>query len=166
MYHFTGISCVQFDDTRIVSGSSDKTIKVNLSICTLPMWGMEYSRINWLHNNWCPGSLWCQTISCHDIDCVYLWCYCFSYRESYFGSMSHFTDSFLITIHSNSMVISVYSSNSNEVIAKKFCRCHDNIAVLVHVCAEFWCDLMTRNWITAKRNFHCNWILSEKLLAK
>jgi len=23
-----GISCVQFDDTRIVSGSSDKTIKV------------------------------------------------------------------------------------------------------------------------------------------
>ena len=25
----TGISCVQFDDTRIVSGSSDKTIKVN-----------------------------------------------------------------------------------------------------------------------------------------
>jgi len=25
---FAGISCVQFDDTRIVSGSSDKTIKV------------------------------------------------------------------------------------------------------------------------------------------
>jgi len=24
-----GISCVQFDDTRIVSGSSDKTIKVS-----------------------------------------------------------------------------------------------------------------------------------------
>jgi len=24
----SGISCVQFDDTRIVSGSSDKTIKV------------------------------------------------------------------------------------------------------------------------------------------
>ena len=29
-YDFSGISCVQFDDTRIVSGSSDKTIKVNL----------------------------------------------------------------------------------------------------------------------------------------
>lgn len=27
-FHFTGISCIQFDDTRIVSGSWDKTIKV------------------------------------------------------------------------------------------------------------------------------------------
>ena len=27
--HTQGVSCVQFDDTRIVSGSSDKTIKVN-----------------------------------------------------------------------------------------------------------------------------------------
>ena len=26
-----GISCVQFDDTRIVSGSSDKTIKVRIA---------------------------------------------------------------------------------------------------------------------------------------
>ena len=26
---FVGISCVQFDDTRIVSGSWDKTIKVD-----------------------------------------------------------------------------------------------------------------------------------------
>lgn len=26
----TGISCVQFDDSRIVSGSSDKTIKVGM----------------------------------------------------------------------------------------------------------------------------------------
>ena len=29
--HTQGVSCVQFDDTRIVSGSSDKTIKVNIS---------------------------------------------------------------------------------------------------------------------------------------
>lgn len=27
--HTQGISCVQFDDTRIVSGSSDKSIKVS-----------------------------------------------------------------------------------------------------------------------------------------
>ena len=32
--HSQGISCVQFDDTRIVSGSSDKTIKVSkTTIC-------------------------------------------------------------------------------------------------------------------------------------
>lgn len=30
--HSQGISCVQFDDTRIVSGSSDKTIKVSLQL--------------------------------------------------------------------------------------------------------------------------------------
>ena len=29
---FLGIACVQFDDTRIVSGSSDKTIKVGLKL--------------------------------------------------------------------------------------------------------------------------------------
>ena len=29
----TGVSCVQFDDTRIVSGSYDKTIKVRHSMC-------------------------------------------------------------------------------------------------------------------------------------
>ena len=31
-----GISCVQFDDTRIVSGSSDKTIKVGGLVNVLP----------------------------------------------------------------------------------------------------------------------------------
>ena len=29
LFSLIGISCVQFDDTRIVSGSSDKTIKVS-----------------------------------------------------------------------------------------------------------------------------------------
>ena len=29
----TGISCIQFDETRIVSGSWDKTIKVNVCLC-------------------------------------------------------------------------------------------------------------------------------------
>ena len=46
--HTQGVSCVQFDDTRIVSGSSDKTIKVNTpstlhtEICTLgnPPWSL------------------------------------------------------------------------------------------------------------------------------
>lgn len=37
---FTGISCVQFDDTRIVSGSSDKTIKV-WNIRTNSPWGVQ-----------------------------------------------------------------------------------------------------------------------------
>ena len=33
-FRCAGISCVQFDDTRIVSGSSDKTIKVShFSLC-------------------------------------------------------------------------------------------------------------------------------------
>lgn len=31
-FFVSGISCVQFDDNRIVSGSSDKTIKVRNNI--------------------------------------------------------------------------------------------------------------------------------------
>ena len=33
--NFSGISCIQFDNTRIVSGSWDKTIKVILNVCSI-----------------------------------------------------------------------------------------------------------------------------------
>ena len=39
--------------------------------------------------------------------------------------------------------------NSNEVIATKFCTCHDSIAVLA--CAKICSNLMTRYWIIAKQ---------------
>ena len=39
--------------------------------------------------------------------------------------------------------------NSNEVIATKFCTCHDSIAVLA--CAKICSNMMTRYWIIAKQ---------------
>ena len=38
---FAGISCIQFDDTRIVSGSSDKTIRVCSIFIHFPLGNMK-----------------------------------------------------------------------------------------------------------------------------
>ena len=51
-------------------------------------------------------------------------------------------------------------SSMNQVVATKFCSCHDSYAV--GACAKICCDSMTRNWITVKRYFHHHGIILWK----
>ena len=53
---------------------------------------------------------------------------------------------------------------SNRVIATKVCTWHDSCAVVA--CANFCCDLMASNGITARRRFDRIWIAGQKPLVK
>ena len=46
---------------------------------------------------------------------------------------------------------SLFSVKFNDMIATKFCTCHDSYAVMA--CAKLCCNLLKINWVTA------NWIL-------
>ena len=56
---------------------------------------------------------------------------------------------------SNAMKISFcFHPYSIKVIATMFCTCPDSLAVMAYsvmACAKYCCDLMTRNWITEKK---------------
>ena len=67
--------------------------------------------------------------------------------------------------NSNVMEISYCSHlNFNQPIAPSFFTCHDSCAVMA--CAKSWSDIITKNWITVKRNFHQIWFVMEQALVK
>ena len=71
----------------------------------------------------------------------------------------HFTD-VVFYRNSNSMEISFHPHlDSNIVIATNFCTWHDSCAVVA--CANFCCDLMASNRITARQSFHRIWIAGK-----
>ena len=64
-----------------------------------------------------------------------------------------FTGPISLTIFPSQLTISFSSYiNSNEVIATKFCTCHDSTAFMA--CAKICSDLVARDWITAIWFFH------------
>ena len=71
-------------------------------------------------------------------------------------ALARFTNVFFHR-NSNSTEISFHSRlDSNTVITTKFCTWHDSYAVVT--CAKMCCDLMARNGVMARRNFHRIWI--------
>ena len=69
--------------------------------------------------------------------------------------------------HHNSNVIekSFYSlPKSNKEIATNFCTWQDNCVDMA--CEENCCDMLTIDWMTARRRFHRFWIASKIALAK
>ena len=73
----------------------------------------------------------------------------------------------LLFFHHNSNVMEIsYCShlNFNQPIAPSFFTCHDSCAVMA--CAKSWNDIITKNWITVKRNFHQIWFVMEQALVK
>ena len=82
----------------------------------------------------------------------------------WFDTGAHFTNVFFHR-NSNSMEISFwFHSNSNQVIATKFCAWRDRCAVVA--CAKICCDLVDSCCMTARWNFHQIWNVSKKLLVK
>ena len=67
--------------------------------------------------------------------------------------------------HSNAVEILFCShSNCREVIAMKFCSCHDSCTVLAY--AKFGCDMIHYSWVKVKPVFCQIWIMMEKLFVK
>ena len=51
-----------------------------------------------------------------------------------------------------------------KMIATNFCACHDSCAVMA--CAKFWCNLINKNWISAKCFVSLDLNCEQKLLVK
>ena len=69
--------------------------------------------------------------------------------------------------HHNSNQMQIFISfypTSNQVIATKFCTCHDSYVVMT--CAKFCSKIMTRNGKAAFRIYHQNWRTIHKLLMR
>ena len=75
----------------------------------------------------------------------------------------HFTNNFFIKIHSPWKFLSACYQNSIDVIATKFCTCHDSFVV---TCAKICGNLIPSNWITSIWIFHKIWIVIKKSLMK
>ena len=73
----------------------------------------------------------------------------------------------LMIFYSNSHLLcfSIFShSNTDAVIATKFCICHDSSAVVT--CAKFCSDPIFRNWIISNCDCDWYWIVDQKSLVR